>query len=155
MTARDKAVDLGAQRARVIVIELGHEIRRARTDHGLSQTEVARAARTSRAQVSRLERGRVPKASVSELARLLAVVGLELSGRAYPAGKPIRDAAHRALLDRFRAVVPHSVQWRFEVPLNGAGDGRAWDAVLGLGRSRTSQSKPRRGRATSRRCSAA
>ena len=56
-----------------------------------------------------------------------------MGARAYPAGQPIRDAAHRALIDRFRARVAPTVAWRFEVPLPIAGDLRAWDAVLLIG----------------------
>jgi transcriptional regulator with XRE-family HTH domain len=130
MATKDRAVDLGTQRGRRILGDLGREVRQARVEHGLSQTAVAAAARTSRAQVSRVERAQAPRVSVPELSRLLAVVGLELSARAYPAGPPVRDAAHRALLDRFRARVAPSVAWRFEVPVGRAGDLRAWDAVM-------------------------
>ena len=94
---------------------------------------MAKAARTSRSQVGRIEAAQAPRVSVLELSRLLAVLGLELSARAYPAGRPIRDAAHRALIDRFRARVAPTVAWRFEVPLPIAGDLRAWDAVLLIG----------------------
>lgn len=117
------------------MLELGRELRMARVDHGLSQQSLAAAARTSRSQVGRIEDGQAARVSVLEIARLLAVVGLELSARAYPAGPPIRDAAHRALLDRFRAIVAPSVAWRFEVPVGHAGDPRAWDAVMLIGRA--------------------
>jgi transcriptional regulator with XRE-family HTH domain len=130
MAAKERAYDIGSQRARSIVIELGNEIRRARLEHGLSQADVARAAKTSRAQLSRIERSKVPAASILEMARLLAVVGLELSARAYPAGQPVRDAAHLALIGRLRAKVGPGVAWRFEAPVGGPGDQRAWDAVL-------------------------
>jgi transcriptional regulator with XRE-family HTH domain len=130
MPARERIVDIGSERARSIVIELGKEIRQGRLEHGLSQATVAQAARTSRAQVSRIERSQTPGASIVELARLLAVVGLELSARAYPAGQPIRDVAHRSLMERLRARVGPNVAWRFEVPVGGPGDRRAWDAVL-------------------------
>ncbi len=52
--------------------------------------------------------------------------------RAYPGGNPIRDAAHRALLERGRLTLPGGVAWRFEVPLPLVGDARAWDAVIDL-----------------------
>jgi hypothetical protein len=70
--------------------------------------------------------------SIRQRARLLAVVGLELGARAYPAGAPLRDEAHRALLERLRARVSPDVAWRFEAPLPIVGDPRAWDAVLYL-----------------------
>jgi hypothetical protein len=60
----------------------------------------------------------------------MAVVGLELSARAYPGGSPVRDAAQLALLDRLRSRTDPSIRWRREVPLPILGDQRAWDAVL-------------------------
>jgi hypothetical protein len=85
---------------------------------------------------------------------LLAVVGLELSVRAYPAGQPIRDAAHRALLERLRARVSSAIAWRFEVPLGRTGDQRAWDAVLLMGSSQIAveaETRPRDVQALQRR----
>ncbi len=84
----------------------------------------------SRPHVSRIERGQVSAVSIIHLARLLSVVGLDLSARAYPSGGPIRDAAQIALLDRFRASIPARIGWRTEVAVGGPGDLRAWDAVL-------------------------
>ena len=57
-----------------------------------------------------------------------AVVGLQLSVRAYPDGDPIRDAGQSALLDRFRARLPPTAGWATEVPMPIPGDRRAWDA---------------------------
>ncbi len=88
-----------------------------------------KAARISRRRsAGRIEDARSSGIPLVQIARLLAVVGLELSARAYPAGPPIRDAAHLALLDRLRGRVAPSIAWRFEVPLGRAGDQRAWDA---------------------------
>jgi transcriptional regulator with XRE-family HTH domain len=133
MASRNRAVDVGTERARSIATDLGGEIRRAREQHGLSQAVVGRAAGISPSQVSRIERAQPKCLSIRQIARLLAVVGLELSARAYPAGPAIRDAAHRALLERFRARVAPSVAWRFEVPVGRPGEQRAWDAVLSIG----------------------
>jgi hypothetical protein len=66
------------------------------------------------------------------LSILLAVVGLDLSLRAYPGGSPLRDEGHRQLLARFRALLPLSASWRTEVPLPTPGDQRAWDATTDL-----------------------
>ena len=77
--------------------------------------------------------------SIIRLATLLATVGLELSARAYPAGPPIRDAAHVSLLARLRARLSPSLRWHLEVPVIAmagppipgiAIDKRAWDAVI-------------------------
>ena len=67
------------------------------------------------------------------LAELAALVGLDLTGRTYPGGTPLRDAAHTALLRRLRARLAPSLVWRTEVPvidLPGVGDQRAWDATI-------------------------
>jgi transcriptional regulator with XRE-family HTH domain len=130
MGTKQRPVDVGSQRGRRIIADLGMELRRARQQHGLSQTAIGRAAGISPSQVSRIERGLAQRVSIHGISKLLAVVGLELSARAYPGGEPIRDAAHRALLDRFRALVDPSVAWRFEVPIGPVGDLRAWDALM-------------------------
>ena len=154
MVTRVRAADVGSLKARSIIADLGTELRHARIDHGLSQAAVGRAVRLSPSQVSRIERGDVPRVPLSNLARLLAVVGLELSARAYPAGPPIRDAAHRALLERLRARVSPAAAWRFEVPVANAGDQRAWDADLLLGARRLAveaETRPRDIQALQRR----
>ncbi len=117
-----------------VMTDLCRELRTARTSAGLSQAVVARAAGISRSHVSRVERGLVRRLSILEIGRLLAIVGLELSARAFPSGDPIRDKAHIELLDRLVQVSSPDIKWRFEVPLEIPGDRRAWDAV-GLGRT--------------------
>lgn len=154
MGVREKRADLGSRRARAILVDLGKELHQARVDHGLSQAVVAGAARTSRSQLSRIENGQVPGLQIAQIARLLAVVGMELGARAYPAGPPIRDAAHRSLLDRLRKRVSPTVGWRFEVPIGGPGDLRAWDAVIVIGAGRIAieaQTRPRDIQALQRR----
>jgi transcriptional regulator with XRE-family HTH domain len=112
------------------VSELGREIEQARLDHGLTYLEVGLAAGLSRSQVSRVCRGVSPQLSIVQAARLLAVVGLELSARAYPAGPPIRDTAHLLLLGRLRSRLGAGLRWRTEVPLPISGDQRSWDACI-------------------------
>jgi len=134
MGTRSNAASVGADRARRIAVELTSELRRARIDRGLSQADVGRAVGLSGQQVSRIERGLAPDVSITGLCRLLAVVGLEVSARAYPTGEPIRDRAHVALLGRFRQQLHRSLRWRTEVPLPIPGDLRAWDGhVSGAG----------------------
>ena len=72
----------------------------------------------------------VPGVGLLSLARLCAIVGLDLSVRAYPGGPPIRDARHAALLTRFRSTLHPSLRWGTEVPLPNPGDQRAWDAMI-------------------------
>jgi hypothetical protein len=76
----------------------------------------------------RIERGLVAGASVRELARIGAVVGLDVRVRAYPGPDPIRDAAQGRLLGRLAPRLHPALALRHEVPLPIPGDLRAWDA---------------------------
>lgn len=154
MGVKERAADVGRRRARQCAMALGEELHRARLEHGLSQAAVGAAAGISRSQVSRVEKGAVPRLSIELASRLCSVLGLELSARAYPGGSPIRDAAHRALIERLRARVAPIVAWRFEVPLPGAGDRRAWDTVLLIGMEQVAveaETRPRDVQAMQRR----
>lgn len=130
MGTKARQVDLGTARGRDLVRRAGQELREARTDRGLSLKAVGDAASLSIAYVSRIERGLIDHVSVRDLARLHAVVGLELSLKAYPAGEPIRDVAHAALLGQLRAQLHRSLLWSIEVPLPAPGDRRSWDALI-------------------------
>jgi hypothetical protein len=68
--------------------------------------------------------------SIQQASTLLAAVGLELSIRTYPRGEPLRDAAHVALLERFRVRIHRTLRFRTEVPFPAPDDRRAWDAVV-------------------------
>jgi transcriptional regulator with XRE-family HTH domain len=61
----------------------GTLLREARRRHGLTQAQLAARARTSQAAISRIERGLVSP-SVAMLARLLDLMGEELSLDAHP-----------------------------------------------------------------------
>ena len=50
---------------------------------------------------TRIERGETASVSLLRLAELCAVVGLDLSARAYPGGRPLSDARHARQLDTF------------------------------------------------------
>jgi transcriptional regulator with XRE-family HTH domain len=119
-----------------MIRELGRELRQARVEHGLSQEFVGRAVGLSDTEVGRIERGLIRAVSVVQLARLLSVVGLDLSARAYPAGSSIRDQPQLSLLGRLQAEVPTSIRWSAEVLIGASGDLRAWDAVLAAGPDR-------------------
>ena len=97
---------------------------------GKSQRDVARAVGMSYSQVGRIERASLPMVSAVQLARLGAVVGLDVRVRAFPGGEPLRDKAQIALLHRLRARLAPSLVVRTEVPLPTLGDLRAWDAVI-------------------------
>lgn len=129
VSTRERPIDRGTARGRRSDIDIGREARSARLDRGLTLEEVGRATTLSASAVSRVERGLAPAVSLLQLSRLCAVVGLDLSVRAYPGGQPIRDAAQLALLTRFRARLHSSIRWGTEVPLPRPGDQRAWDGL--------------------------
>lgn len=130
MGTKERLVDRGDRRGRRLLGMAGDELREARLSAGLSQAEVGRAAGASHTKISRVETGRLTSVSLVDLARLAGVVGLDLSARLYPAGPPIRDAAHVALLGRLRACLAPTLRLRAEVPLPLVGDPRAWDAIV-------------------------
>lgn len=128
MVNRERHRDRGTLRARVQLGKLGQELRDARLALGLRQVDVARAAGISTSWVSRIERRQAKEVGYRVLCVLFAVVGMDLSSRAFPGSAPLRAEGHRKLLDRFRLLLPEGVPWRTEVPLPGNGDPRAWDA---------------------------
>lgn len=130
VTALSRPSEVGSTRARRLAVAAGREIRDARLDRDLSLRAVSRSVGLSESQVSRIERGLVRHVSVWDLARLHAVVGLELSLRSFPAGQPIRDAAHLSLLVEFAAGLHPSLGWATEVPLPIVGDQRSWDGLI-------------------------
>ena len=129
MGSRERAIDIGAARAREVLARLPAEARSARLNSGLGQATLASALGMSIAQYSRIERGLSPDLSIATAVRLFAVLGFDLAIRAYPSGDAIRDAGHVALLERLRVRCHPSITWRTEVPFPLAGDLRAWDAT--------------------------
>lgn len=109
---------------------IGNEIRLARTRLSLSIRVVSREVGISPAELSRIERARAEWVKVIVLARLCAVVGLDLTARAYPGSRPLRDARHAQQLGRLKARLDASLRWSTEVPLPIPGDQRAWDAMI-------------------------
>ena len=130
MTARERQVDRGARMGRAALLRLGGELREARRDRALSVDTVAAAVGLSNAEVSRIERGLAPRVPFLNLARLSAVVGLDLSARLYPGASPVRDVAQVALLSAFRRAINPGLGWATEVPMPIQGDQRAWDVVV-------------------------
>jgi hypothetical protein len=111
------------------------EAETTRIEHGTSYAEIGRAVRLGGGQVAQICRGRSPGLSIVRASQLLAVLGLELSARAYPAGPAIRDVGQVALLARLRARLGPGLDWRTEVPVievpeAGFIDRRAWDAGI-------------------------
>jgi hypothetical protein len=112
------------------VLDLARELDDAIRNNGLSYAAVGRDVGLSDSQVGRVARGLAPDLTITRASELLAAVGLELSLRAYPTGRPLRDQAHLQLLDRLRSRLHPTLTWRLEVPVAAHGDLRAWDAVV-------------------------
>jgi transcriptional regulator with XRE-family HTH domain len=85
----------------------------------------------SPATLSRLERGLIVDVSLELLARVAAVVGLDLSVRTFPGGQRLKDTPQMELLEAFRGRVRPGVPWRTEVGVPIPGDQRRWDAMIG------------------------
>jgi len=130
MTTRERAADRGSRLARTDLQTIGRDLRTARLMAGLTLRTVGRAVGMSYSQVGRVERGVLPSASLRQLARIGAVVGLDVRVRTYPGPGPLRDAPQLALLDRLRRRIHANLRFPTEVPLAIAGDQRAWDGVL-------------------------
>ncbi len=97
---------------------------------GKTLEDVGRAVSLSYSSVGRIERAALPSVTVTQLARIGAVVGLDVRVRAYPGPTPLRDTAQIALFDRLRVRLGSMLVMRTEVPLQIEGDLRAWDAVI-------------------------
>jgi transcriptional regulator with XRE-family HTH domain len=134
VSTRIGRLDRGAARAQSILRDVGNQIRIARQASGLSMRDAAAAVGMSPASFGRVERGEMVNVSVRSLSLAAASVGLELSGRTYLAGEPVRDAGHLRLLARFRERLPRGAPWATEVPLATPGDLRTLDARTTLGR---------------------
>jgi hypothetical protein len=112
------------------VAYIGRELTDGIRNQGLSYAAVGRDVGLSGVQVGRVARGMAPDLTILQASELLASIGQELSIRAYPTGRPLRDRPQLALLDRLRARLHSSLAWRSEVPVTGPPDLRAWDAVI-------------------------
>jgi transcriptional regulator with XRE-family HTH domain len=130
MTARVRRIERAVVLARTMAELTRREFRGARIASGLSRGDVGRAVGISPSQVDRFERGLLRDVRLEQLCRMCLAVGLVPSLRFFPDADPVRDIAQVRLLDRARIRLPQSIRWRTEVPLQGRGDARAWDAVL-------------------------
>ena len=133
---RRSSVDEADRRARLQLETVIRDLRVARLNAGLTQAAVARRVAVSRPLFAAWESGRITPTAV-RLARWGAVVGLDVSIRAFPGGSPLRDAGQLRILDRFQSAVGDAWAWRTEVPVSpDPRDRRAFDALLSRGRQR-------------------
>jgi transcriptional regulator with XRE-family HTH domain len=123
----------GARRGAKALVDIAEEFRHARLRLGLSQQAVAQAARIDRADYSRIEAGKLTRVALLTLFRVGAVLGLDLSLRAYPGGWALRDAGQAKREQRLIAAVGPPLRWQTEVPITREGsryDLRGWDLVI-------------------------
>jgi transcriptional regulator with XRE-family HTH domain len=124
----------GTSRARRANAALGEEFRQKRLAVGLSQRIVAAAAGLSRSTYTRIEAGAYEPLSIVVGRRICAVLGLDLSVRAYPGAEPLRDAAQIARLGIVLSYAAPPLASRTEValpqPPAATFEQRAWDADL-------------------------
>jgi transcriptional regulator with XRE-family HTH domain len=130
VVTRERRLDRARRLARRALVLIGDEFRQARLQAGLTLEELGQAVGLSASEMSRIELGQADYVPYARLAVIAAALGFELPLRAFPAGDPIRDAAQLALLAKLRGLLPAGLGWRTEVPLDIAGDLRAWDAVI-------------------------
>jgi transcriptional regulator with XRE-family HTH domain len=130
MSDRERAADRGSRLARNDLLTIGTDLRTARLMAGKTLRDVGRATGMSYSQVGRVERAVLPSVTLRQLARIGAVVGLDVRVRAYPGPTPLRDAGQVALMDRLRERLAPTLTMRTEVPLPIDGDLRAWDAAI-------------------------
>lgn len=97
---------------------------------GLSLTAVGAALGCSRQLIARWEDGTLAPGTI-RLAIWGAVLGLDVSIRAFDAGSPLRDAGQLRLLERTRRVIDSRWAWQTEASVSAdPRDHRAIDAVL-------------------------
>jgi transcriptional regulator with XRE-family HTH domain len=128
--AQETAVQRGRRLGRSQCRRAGEELRVARAGSGLSQRTLASMSGRSHATIGRIERGATRTLDIMFLATVAAIVGLDLRVSLFPSGSPVRDAAHLALISRFRARVSALLRWRTEVPMPITGDLRSADVVI-------------------------
>ena len=130
MPVRTTQVDEAGRRARRQLEEVLGTLRAARHAAGLSQVAVGSSLGNSHQLVSEWERGQQVPDPI-QLARWGAVVGLDVTIRAFSTGSPLRDAGHLRLIARARALIGGRWTWRTEVPVStDPRDRRALDVVI-------------------------
>ena len=133
MATRETRLERGRRRGQDIVRRVVSELTETRRVASVSQASLARELGRSQSDLSRLERlVDIDRVSLVEVAEVAALLGLELSAGLHPAGEPLRDKGHHALIGRFRTELSSAFKVLAEVPLPTPGDRRAWDLLLRL-----------------------
>ncbi|MCC6619004.1 MAG: helix-turn-helix domain-containing protein [Chloroflexi bacterium] len=111
-------------------VQLGRELRVARFRAGLTQKQVGRQVDRSASRISRIEGGLAPAASLTELMRVAAAIGMKLYVNAYPLGRRALDAPQLAMLTQFNSRLHPSWRCELEKVMPKEGDLRAIDELI-------------------------
>ena len=127
---RDPRLAVARRRGQQINRMIGSEVRSARRMAGISQATLGLAVGLSDSEISRVEQGAAEWLTVIHASELLGAVGLSFWAKTFPAGPPLRDAAHLRLLADFEARLAPAIRRQREWPLPGDRDRRALDLLL-------------------------
>ena len=127
---RETLAERGARRSRQLRGRTADGLVNARRAAGLSRREIARCIGVGHERVARAERGDPAALTIDLTARIAAALGQELAVSLFPAGEPVRDKGHLALLQRLRSRIGPGLRWRTEVAVPIPGDRRSADAVI-------------------------
>lgn len=130
MPSRSNPIIDAARLTTWVLLEIGRELRLARVLAGMIQGQVAAAIGMSASYVSRIEAGKVRSASVEQLMRHAAAVGMKVYVKAYPGGRRPLDSAQLGLLEDFNARLHPNWSRQLEVVVPLPGDLRAADEVI-------------------------
>jgi transcriptional regulator with XRE-family HTH domain len=133
MVANDRLLSRGRQRARRIMADLASDCRHVRLESAISQHELGRRLGMSADKIWKFEHERLPSLSIKDACEIGALLGLDVSVRAYPNGVRVRDAGQAPRLQKLLASVGPPLRCRTDVPLPRREDVhelRAWDAVV-------------------------
>ena len=132
MGTKETRLERGRRLGRGLTAATVTRLRDQRLTLGVSQAQMAASLGISQQHYSRIERleSHVSLVTASEMASFL---GLEPSLTLHPAGPPIRDRGHEALIARFMGCLAPT--WRVvrQAPFPSPGDQRSWDALLRRG----------------------
>lgn len=130
MPVRERVVALGRRRGHQLNRIIGDELRHGRRAAGMSQASLGAMVGLSQAEIGRIERGAAPWLTVVNASVALSAVGLQLWAKVFPAGPPLRDAAHLRLLSDFEARLHPAIHRHREWPIPDDRDRRAIDLLL-------------------------
>jgi transcriptional regulator with XRE-family HTH domain len=130
MAGRTSFSQVAQREADRITAAVADELRTARLATGLTQAQVGLAIGIGRRRVSAVERGASTGASLAQVARQAAALGLRMSVKFYPVGGALRDTAQVRYISRFVDRVRAAWRVSLDVPVPLPGDLRAIDVLL-------------------------